>query len=175
MSYDKTLVSLNDKLRLRLRKFVWRTETDQRWNSFVFLAALRQLSVPTAERQKQLMGTTVAEAVYIMWIWPWTYGWCRNREPGALISILQTITHKGFLLSASATVCSPFVQLSMSTMLLNSCAGFFCSSRDTLKPMKTSLRRDVGFEGTLANELENCIDNVDCHSLDWRECVRPDK
>lgn len=56
------------------------------------------------------MGITVAEAVYIMWVRPWTYGWCRNREPRALISIPQTITRKGFffffLLSASAPVCT---------------------------------------------------------------------
>ena len=43
------------------------------------------------------------------------------------------------------------------------------------KKKKKSLRRDVGFEGTLGNELENCIDNVDRHSADWRERVRLDK
>lgn len=53
-----------------------------------------------------------------------------ERQPGALISILQTTTHGGLLLSASATVCSLFVQLTVSTVLLNSCAGVFCSSRD---------------------------------------------
>lgn len=113
------------KKKKKERKHLWHTEKEQRWSSFVFLAGLRQPSIPTAVRQKEWMANTAAEAVYIMWIWPCTYGWCRNREPGVLISSLQTMTHRGFLLSALATVCSLFVQLSMSTVLLNSCAVFF--------------------------------------------------
>lgn len=125
------------------------------------MTGLRQLSIPTAATQKRLMANTAAEAVYNHVSISPGHMDDAEKEPRALISGLQTTTHKGFLLSASSTVCALFVQLSMSTVLLNSCTVLFflffifCGARDTLK-----LRRDAGVEGTAGNELENCIDNV---------------
>lgn len=57
------------------------------------LASLGQISIPTAVTQKRLIANPLAGAVYTSC--EWTYGGCRNGEPGVLISILQTIARKG--------------------------------------------------------------------------------
>lgn len=123
------------------------------------MTGLRQLSIPSAATQKWLIANTAAEALYNHVSISPGHMDDAEKEPRALISGLETTTYKGFLLSASSTVCALFVQLSMSTVLLNSCAVFsfffLCGARDALK-----LRRDARVEGTVGNELENGIDNV---------------
>lgn len=89
------------------------------------MTGLRQLSIPTAATQKRLMANTAAEAVYNHVSISPGHMDDAEKEPRALISGLQTTTHKGFLLSASSTVYALFVQLSMSTVLLNSHAVLF--------------------------------------------------